>query len=107
MLTRTTTTNRSILGENLHPFNELARYAGMPQAWSFDTVEGLLAVEQELMAQAAMIAYVNDFHLLAMASAVTLPLLLFVGNLKLEARKKEHATGARSESLSPSGSDGG
>jgi DHA2 family multidrug resistance protein len=106
VLTRGTITNRSILGENLHPYNELARYASMPEAWNLETVGGLIAVEQELMAQATMIAYVNVFHVLAIASAVTLPLLLFVGNLKLQTRAVERKHGEQRENPSPSASDG-
>lgn len=78
-LTRTTAVTRAFLTEKVSPYNELLRYSTLPESWNVTTSEGLATLEQELMAQAAMIAYANDFRLLAVASLVTLPLLLLVG----------------------------
>jgi len=93
-LTRTTAFNRAFLIEKVSPYNELLRYGTLPETWSVATDEGLAALEQELMAQAAMIAYANDFRLLALASLVTLPLLLLVGKPHPPAAEGETSAGS-------------
>ena len=50
-----------------------------------DTVTGLAALDAEITRQATMIAYVNDFYLLALASLMALPLLLLIKRPRLGA----------------------
>jgi len=74
MLVRSTTVNYARMTEFITPFNELPRQPGFPAAWSFDSLTGLLRVSNEIQRQAAMIGYVNAFYLLALTSAVAVPL---------------------------------
>lgn len=78
LLVRQSGTQRAILTEHVSPFRDTLR-AGMEGArWSLDTVGGLAALEHELDLQAAMIAYIGDFRVLAAAALAGLPLLLLV-----------------------------
>ncbi|MFI5000742.1 MAG: DHA2 family efflux MFS transporter permease subunit [Reyranellales bacterium] len=104
LLVRNIQINRSVLAENLTPFNPLWRFGTTPiehgipvdrsriidymtpfgGGWPFGSVpvddsSKLIAVwGEELNRQAAMIAYLNDFRVLATATVVFIPLLFFM-----------------------------
>ena len=78
VLTRTTSVNHATLVEAVTPYSEVLRYAEIAGPWSLATGPGLAALDAEITRQAAMIGYVNDFHMLAIGSLVGLPLLLFL-----------------------------
>ena len=44
--------------------------------WDLSTMEDLLAISAEIDRQAAMIAYVNDFHVITLLAFAALPLIL-------------------------------
>jgi len=48
----------------------------LPDAWSLDTVEGLTAIQAELVRQATAIAYFADFQLLSVIAVLGLPIAL-------------------------------
>jgi MFS transporter, DHA2 family, multidrug resistance protein len=77
-LTRSTQHNRAELAEHASPFNEVLGYGG----WDLSTMGGLLAINGEINRQAAMIAYVNDFHLMTLLAFAALPLILLVGRAR-------------------------
>ena len=78
VLTRTTSVNHATLVETVTPYSEVLRYPEIAGPWSLAAGRGLAALDAEITRQAAMIGYVNDFHMLAIGSLVGLPLLLFL-----------------------------
>jgi DHA2 family multidrug resistance protein len=62
------------------------RNAALPDYLSPDTVQGAVALNAEITRQATMIAYVDDFRLMAIIGMISLPLLLFLRQPK----KRDH-----------------
>lgn len=62
------------------------RNAAIPDYLSPDTVQGAVALNAEITRQATMVAYVDDFRLMAIIGLISLPLLLFLRQPK----KREH-----------------
>ncbi len=85
VLTRSNAGNHATLVEHVSPYNEALRLAPASPLWDMSSASGLAAIEAEIARQAAMIAYVNDFYLLAIASLLGLPLLLLVKTPRLGA----------------------
>jgi DHA2 family multidrug resistance protein len=52
--------------------------AGLPAYLSPDTVQGALALNEEITRQATMVAYLNDFRLMVILGVISAPLLLLV-----------------------------
>jgi DHA2 family multidrug resistance protein len=75
MLVRSTATNYGRLSELISPYNRALAFPGMPSAWSLDAPSGLMRLAGEIQRQAAMIGYINSFHLLAVTAAVGVPLV--------------------------------
>jgi DHA2 family multidrug resistance protein len=75
-LTRSTQHNRAELAEFASPVNEILRVPGVAGGWDLSSLEGLVAIEQEINRQAAMIAYVNDFHVMTLLALAAIPLIL-------------------------------
>jgi DHA2 family multidrug resistance protein len=71
-LVRSTQHNRAELAEHASPFNEVLGYGG----WDLSSLGGLVAISREIDRQAAMIAYVNDFHIMTLLAFGALPLIL-------------------------------
>ena len=104
LLDRNTQINRSTLAEHLTPFNPLWRFGTTPiengipvdrariithmtpfgGGWPYGSVpvddpSKLIGMwSEELNRQASMIAYLNDFRVLAVAAVVFIPLLFFM-----------------------------
>jgi DHA2 family multidrug resistance protein len=70
-LVRSTQHNRAELAEHASPFNEMLNYGG----WDLSSMGGLIAISREIDRQAAMIAYVNDFHIMTLLAFGALPLI--------------------------------
>jgi DHA2 family multidrug resistance protein len=112
LLGRNTQINRSALAEYLTPFNALWRFGTTPMehgipvdrsrllsymtpfggSWPYGSVptddpSKLVAMwGEELNRQASMIAYLNDFRVLAIASVIFIPLLFFMRRQAMFAR---------------------
>jgi DHA2 family multidrug resistance protein len=71
-LVRSTQHNRAELAEHASPYNEMMSLHG----FDLSSMGGLLAISREIDRQAAMIAYVNDFHLMTLLAFGALPLIL-------------------------------
>jgi DHA2 family multidrug resistance protein len=71
-LVRSTQHNRAELAEHASPFNETLNLHG----WDMTAMGDLLAFTGEINRQAAMIAYVNDFHIMTLVAFGALPLIL-------------------------------
>lgn len=75
-LVRSTGTNRAELVQHASPFNQALALPGADGAFSLESVEATAAFAAEIERQAAMIAYVNDFHLQTLLALACLPLIL-------------------------------
>lgn len=71
-LVRSTQHNRAELVEHASPFNEMLTLNGL----DLSSMGGLLAISGEIDRQAAMIAYINDFHIMTLIAFGALPLIL-------------------------------
>ena len=73
LLVRSTAANYARLGEFITPYNENL-LTGLPASWALDNAAGLARLANEIQRQAAMIGYLNAFHLLAVIAATAIPL---------------------------------
>lgn len=71
VLTRTSQASRASLTEFVSPY--AAHSKPLPQSWNFDTLSGLASIEAEVMRQAAMIGYLNNFKMIAIMAACAIP----------------------------------
>lgn len=76
VLMRSMQTNRAELNESLSHFSENSEFSGITVLWNLDHLGGLAALENELIRQATMISYVNDFWLFMIAALLVMPLAL-------------------------------
>jgi DHA2 family multidrug resistance protein len=58
--------------------DDAVRAAAMPEYLSPDTVHGAVALNAEITRQAMMVAYVDDFRLMAIIGIISLPLVFFM-----------------------------
>jgi DHA2 family multidrug resistance protein len=79
-LARNTQENHSILSEHISIFNDGVRHLPMPDVWDLTTTSGLQAVNRAVSQQAELIAYINDFRLLALVIVVCMPVVLMMRN---------------------------
>ena len=66
------------LTEFASTFSELLRNPGLVGAWSIENPGGLLGLSGEMQRQAAMIGYINAFHLFNILACAVIPLVLLV-----------------------------
>ena len=78
LFVRQTGIERAGLVEHVTQYRETLRYAGTAETWLPQGLERLAGIEHQIDLQAAMIAYIADFRVLAVAAVAGLPLLLLV-----------------------------
>jgi DHA2 family multidrug resistance protein len=78
VLSRTSAVAHSELVEFASPFNELMTAPYLPPEWSLDTAAGRATLEQLVSRQAEAIGFANDFVLVAVMAAVSIPLVLLL-----------------------------
>jgi DHA2 family multidrug resistance protein len=66
------------IAEHVTPFNPYLRAPYLPRLWDMHSAAGLAALDAEINRQAAMVAYINDFKLMMIATLVALPLVLLM-----------------------------
>lgn len=74
VLVRYTSINYSEMMEFVSPYRPAIGVLELPAAWNPDTAVGLARIAREVQRQAAMIGYVNAFHLMALIGFVAVPL---------------------------------
>src|SRR5215813_7817156 len=74
VLVRSTSMNYARMTEFVTPYRESLLYPSLPTPWNLDTVSGLMRVANEVQRQAAMIGYVNAFHVMAWTATLAVPL---------------------------------
>ena len=78
VLSRTATISRVELNEAVHPYNPLMYAPFLPDHWSLATPTGRMALEAEITRQAASIGFLNDFLVLGVGAALSIPLVLLL-----------------------------
>ena len=78
-IVRATSANYSRLVETLNPFNRSLALPWVTGAWDHETLTGLAKLSKEIGRQASMLGYINAFGFYTVASALAIPLILFVG----------------------------
>jgi MFS transporter, DHA2 family, multidrug resistance protein len=81
-LVRSTQTARSALSENVSEHNEIFRHFPLPDKWTMDTVQGVVAFERVINKQAEFMAYLYDFELMTIITICAMPLLLLMRTAK-------------------------
>ena len=77
-IVRSTSANYSRMSEMLNPFNRVLELPWVMGAWDAESVTGLAKLSREIARQSAMLGYINAFGLYTLASALAVPLALFV-----------------------------
>jgi DHA2 family multidrug resistance protein len=77
-IVRATAANYSRLIEVVNPFNRVLELPWVTGAWDTHDLPGLAKLAREIGRQAAMLGYINAFGLYTLASALAIPLILFV-----------------------------
>ncbi|MFV0296599.1 MAG: DHA2 family efflux MFS transporter permease subunit [Hyphomicrobiaceae bacterium] len=80
VLVRSTSVNYAQLMELVNPYRSALMFAGLPSGWNVETPQGLGSIAHEVHRQAAMIGYINAFHVMAATAAVAIPLALLMRN---------------------------
>ncbi len=70
--------NYSRLVEMVTPFNRTLLLPWVTGAWDIETLGGLAKLSKEIGRQAAMLGYINAFGYYTLASALAIPVILFV-----------------------------
>ncbi|MCA0303298.1 MAG: DHA2 family efflux MFS transporter permease subunit [Proteobacteria bacterium] len=70
--------NYSRLVEMVTPFNRTLLLPWVTGAWDVETLGGLAKLSKEIGRQAAMLGYINAFGYYTLASALAIPVILFV-----------------------------
>src|SRR5882757_7172945 len=78
-IVRANSANYSRLVELVNPFNRSLALPWVTGGWDTETVGGLAKLSKEIGRQAAMLGYINAFGFYTLASALAIPLILFVG----------------------------
>ena len=84
IVSRSTAANYSQMTEFITPYNKSLALPGLPQSWSLESATGLLSLSNEILRQAAMIGYLNAFHLMAFTALAAIPLAAFMGRVARE-----------------------
>jgi len=78
-LTDTTTRMHAHLAEFINPFNDALKAPDVASILNTATDAGRAMLDLLLTQQAMIIAYANDFKLLMLLTAATIPLVFFIG----------------------------
>jgi DHA2 family multidrug resistance protein len=78
LLIRNTTVMHAELTEHVTPFNLGLHIPGLAQNWSIATTAGKAALDNEIIRQASVIAYANDYRLMMFVAIFALPLALLL-----------------------------
>ncbi len=70
--------NHQILATHITPFNSALHNPAVSHIWNLHSILGLSALNFEITRQATMLAYLNDFMLMAVISVGAIPLLLML-----------------------------
>jgi DHA2 family multidrug resistance protein len=75
-----TTTFRSQLVEHISPFNDALQYPDVSRWMDLATEQGQALADQMVTLQAVIMAYANDFMLLAAICTLSIPFVFAIGS---------------------------
>jgi DHA2 family multidrug resistance protein len=78
ILSRTSTVSHGAMTEHVTPYRDAMRAPFLPRQWSLDSPEGLAALNNEIGRQAEAIGFLNDFTMLMIGAAISMPLVLLL-----------------------------
>jgi DHA2 family multidrug resistance protein len=84
-LVRTASINYEYLTEHITRFNPVLQMPWAMGERDIDTVEGLARLSGEIFHQASLISYLNTFGMYTLASALAIPLIMFITSPKKKA----------------------
>lgn len=79
-LARNTQENHAMLSAHVTAFNDAVRHLQLPEVWDITTTAGLGAINRVISQQAELIAYINDFRLLAVIIVICMPVVFMMRN---------------------------
>jgi DHA2 family multidrug resistance protein len=79
-IVRSTGVNYSRMVEGISLYNPSLSLPWVMGAWDVNSLAGLQKLANEISRQSAMIAHLNVFGMFSLACALTLPLILLIGN---------------------------
>ena len=68
--------------EFITPYNKTRLAPGLPPQWGLDSATSLQSLSNEILRQAAMIGYLNAFHLMAFVALAAMPLAAFMRRVR-------------------------
>jgi DHA2 family multidrug resistance protein len=78
ILSRTSTISHAVMTENVTPYRDAMQPPFLPPHWSLATPEGRAALEVEIGRQSDAIGFLNDFNMLMIGAALSMPLVLLL-----------------------------
>ncbi len=91
MLARNTQAIHAELAQYANPLNPALRHFPVDRIWDLKTMAGRAALNMEITKQAEIIAYMNDYKLLAILALAAAPLVLLLGKPQSRAVDPAHA----------------
>jgi DHA2 family multidrug resistance protein len=85
-LARQTQSNHSKLSELISPFADGWQHGVIPESWDLESAAGLQAINRMVSQQSELIAYIDDFRLLAVILVVSIPIVMMMRNPLRNAR---------------------
>jgi DHA2 family multidrug resistance protein len=82
VVSRSTASNYSRMTEFITPYNKTLSVPGLPPQWSLESAASLQNLSNEILRQAAMIGYLNAFHLMGFVALAAMPLAGFMSRVK-------------------------
>jgi len=83
MLARLTQINHAAFASHIDPTNPIFRSAAMPHGFDLSSPAGFSFLNGEMTRQAAAIAYLDDFRMMMVMTALIIPLVYFMSNPSL------------------------
>jgi len=81
-VSRSTASNYSRMTEFITPYNKSLSMPGLPPQWSLESLASLQNLSNEILRQAAMIGYLNAFHLMAFVALGAMPFAAFMRRVR-------------------------
>jgi DHA2 family multidrug resistance protein len=78
LLAQGTQENHAILAASVTPFRPALASGWLPHIWDWTTTAGAAQLSNAVTAQAATIAYLDDFAMMMWVALLTMPLLLLM-----------------------------
>jgi DHA2 family multidrug resistance protein len=78
LLDRNTQINHEAIGAHVTPYNPMIAAPVFQRFWDMHTSSGAAALDAEITRQALMIAYLDDFQLIRIASLISIPLVFLL-----------------------------